>query len=78
MTSDSSGGGIPCRPVGIVRNGRADASDRGWGTVVSRIELDPDRTPVLDIKPWMREFGPAGDVRQPAWCAEVMSGYFEE
>jgi tRNA-Thr(GGU) m(6)t(6)A37 methyltransferase TsaA len=162
MTRDISGGGTPCRPVGIVRNGREDASDRGWGGVVSRIELDPDRfdaealrgldefshaeivfffhalpedavelgtrhprnnpdwpllgifaqrasgrpnrlgvsrarirridgrvlevegldaidgTPVLVIKPWMREFGPAGDVRQPAWCGQVMSGYFEE
>lgn len=151
---------IECRPVGVVRNGRHDASDVDWGAVVSRIELDParfrpsalqgldefshveivfhfhelpesrvetdtrhprdnpawprlgifaqraagrpnrlgvsrvrvlgvdggalvvqgldaiDGTPVLDIKPWFREYGPVGEVRQPAWCAEVMEGYF--
>lgn len=36
-----------------------------------------DGTPVLDVKPWFREFGPRGEVRQPGWCAEVMEGYFE-
>ncbi len=35
-----------------------------------------DGTPVLDVKPWFREFGPRGETRQPAWCAEVMQGYF--
>lgn len=35
-------------------------------------------TPVLDIKPYMREFGPIGDVRQPAWATEVMQGYYDE
>jgi tRNA-Thr(GGU) m(6)t(6)A37 methyltransferase TsaA len=33
-------------------------------------------TPILDIKPYMREFVPREAVRQPAWCAEVMKGYF--
>jgi tRNA (adenine37-N6)-methyltransferase len=33
-------------------------------------------TPVLDIKPYMREFGPRGEVRQPAWSTELMSGYW--
>lgn len=147
-------------PVGYVRSARSDPSDVGWGDVVARIELDPERfgpealsgleefshveivfffhelpaesvefgtrhprgdarwprigifaqraagrpnrigvsrarvmrvegralevegldaingTPVLDIKPYMREFGPAGEVRQPWWCAEVMAGYY--
>ncbi len=36
-----------------------------------------DGTPVLDVKPWLREFGPRGRTRQPGWCAEVMEGYFE-
>lgn len=35
-----------------------------------------DGTPVLDIKPYMREFGPAGEVRQPPWATELMRGYF--
>lgn len=33
-------------------------------------------TPVLDIKPYLREFGPAGEVRQPPWATELMHGYF--
>jgi tRNA-Thr(GGU) m(6)t(6)A37 methyltransferase TsaA len=35
-----------------------------------------DGTPVLDIKPYMEEFGPRGPVRQPQWSRELMSGYF--
>ncbi|WP_445147747.1 SAM-dependent methyltransferase [Baekduia sp. Peel2402] len=35
-----------------------------------------DGTPVLDIKPYMSEFGPRGDVRQPAWSRELMAGYW--
>ena len=33
-----------------------------------------DGTPVLDIKPWMAEFGPRGETRQPAWASELMRG----
>jgi tRNA-Thr(GGU) m(6)t(6)A37 methyltransferase TsaA len=35
-----------------------------------------DGTPVLDIKPYMDEFGPRGDVHQPPWSHELMAGYF--
>jgi tRNA (Thr-GGU) A37 N-methylase len=35
-----------------------------------------DGTPVLDVKPHLREFGPRGEVRQPAWAEELMSGYW--
>lgn len=35
-----------------------------------------DGTPVLDIKPWMTEFGPRGDVRQPPWAGELMIDYY--
>jgi len=34
-------------------------------------------TPVLDIKPWLAEFGPIGEVVQPAWSHEVMRDYFK-
>jgi len=33
-------------------------------------------TPVLDIKPYLPEFAPRGDVRRPAWAAELMEQYF--
>jgi tRNA (adenine37-N6)-methyltransferase len=36
-----------------------------------------DGTPVLDIKPWMREFAARGDIRQPRWAEELMRGYWE-
>jgi tRNA-Thr(GGU) m(6)t(6)A37 methyltransferase TsaA len=35
-----------------------------------------DGSPVLDIKPYMTEFGPRGDVRQPSWSHELMAGYW--
>jgi tRNA (adenine37-N6)-methyltransferase len=36
-----------------------------------------DGTPVIDLKPWVREFGPRGEVRQPRWMDELMSTYWE-
>ncbi|MEM9464216.1 MAG: SAM-dependent methyltransferase [Actinomycetota bacterium] len=36
-----------------------------------------DATPVLDLKPHMREFQPRSPVRQPAWVAELMADYWE-
>jgi tRNA (adenine37-N6)-methyltransferase len=35
-----------------------------------------DGTPVLDIKPYMAEFGPRGEVHQPVWSHELMSTYW--
>jgi tRNA-Thr(GGU) m(6)t(6)A37 methyltransferase TsaA len=56
-------------------------------TVVPLIAVEPDGivvrgldaidgTPVLDLKPWVPEFGPRGDVRQPAWMDELMKDYW--
>ena len=35
-----------------------------------------DGTPVLDVKPYLAEFGPRGEVRQPAWSSELMAEYW--
>jgi tRNA (Thr-GGU) A37 N-methylase len=35
-----------------------------------------DGTPVLDIKPWMAEFGPLDEVIQAAWATELMCNYY--
>jgi len=35
-----------------------------------------DGSPVVDIKPVMREFLPRGEVRQPAWATELMRDYW--
>jgi tRNA-Thr(GGU) m(6)t(6)A37 methyltransferase TsaA len=36
-----------------------------------------DGTPVLDIKPWVAEFGPRGATHEPTWITELMHGYWE-
>ena len=36
-----------------------------------------DGTPVLDIKPWVPEFGPRGEVKTPDWINEIMRDYWE-
>ena len=42
------------------------------GTVLTVRGLDAvDGTPVLDVKPYLAEFGPRGPVRQPAWSHEL-------
>ncbi|MFC0598814.1 SAM-dependent methyltransferase [Streptomyces palmae] len=35
-----------------------------------------DGTPVLDIKPYLAEFGPQGPTAQPAWATELMRDYY--
>lgn len=34
-------------------------------------------TSVLDIKPWVKEFGVRGNVKQPEWITELMERYWE-
>ena len=47
------------------------------GRVLRVAELDAvDGTPVLDIKPVMREFLPREEVRQPRWARELMQRYW--
>jgi tRNA-Thr(GGU) m(6)t(6)A37 methyltransferase TsaA len=47
------------------------------GTKLYVVGLDAvDGTPLLDLKPWVREFGPRGEVHQPDWISELMLGYF--
>jgi tRNA (adenine37-N6)-methyltransferase len=51
--------------------------ERVEGLRISVRELDAiDGSPVLDIKPYMAEFAPRGEVRQPAWSKELMAPYF--
>jgi tRNA-Thr(GGU) m(6)t(6)A37 methyltransferase TsaA len=35
-----------------------------------------DQTPVLDLKPWVAEFGPRSEVRQPSWMTDLMRDYW--
>lgn len=47
------------------------------GTTLHVSGLDAvDGTPVLDLKPYMTEFGPRGRVVQPSWATELMRGYW--
>lgn len=36
-----------------------------------------DGTPVVDIKPVLKEFLPIGEQRQPAWASELMKDYWK-
>ncbi|MGA5275040.1 SAM-dependent methyltransferase [Streptomyces cellulosae] len=148
----------PIRSIGVVRGGRGQVHEDGWGAVTSRIELDPavfdvsatsgldayshievifvfhlaertctatqyprgntdwprsgilaqrapnrpnhlgvsvcgladvdgltltvhgldavDGSPVLDVKPYLPEFAPRGEMRGPAYVSELMRDYF--
>ena len=47
------------------------------GTALTVRALDAiDGTPVLDIKPYMIEFAPRGETRQPSWSHDLMRGYW--
>lgn len=35
-----------------------------------------DQSPVLDLKPYLKEFGPQGEVIQPSWATELMQNYY--
>jgi tRNA-Thr(GGU) m(6)t(6)A37 methyltransferase TsaA len=50
-------------------------SVEGTSVVVEGLDAI-DGTPVLDIKPYMREFGAREETRQPAWATELMAGYW--
>lgn len=48
------------------------------GLTLSVRSLDAiDGTPVIDVKPYMVEFAPRGEVRQPAWSSELMAEYWD-
>lgn len=47
------------------------------GTAVVVEGLDAvDGTPVLDLKPWVEQFGPRGERHQPSWMDELMDRYW--
>jgi tRNA-Thr(GGU) m(6)t(6)A37 methyltransferase TsaA len=47
------------------------------GRVIRVAGLDAvDGTPVVDIKPVIREFLPRGEFRQPSWATELMRTYW--
>jgi tRNA (adenine37-N6)-methyltransferase len=49
------------------------------GRVLTVRGLDAiDGTPVLDVKPWMREFAPIGATHQPAWADALMADYYKD
>lgn len=60
--------------LGLSRCEILDVTDR---TVTVRGLDAIDGTPVLGIKPYMREFGPRGEVSQPAWVSELMDRYYD-
>lgn len=81
--------GNPSWPeVGILAQRAKDRPNRIGTTVCELMAVRPngvvevrgldaiDGTPVLDIKPYIAEFAPRGDVVQPAWASELMTSYW--
>jgi tRNA (adenine37-N6)-methyltransferase len=73
--------------VGIFAQRAKDRPNRLGVTVCQILKVDGaslylkgldaiDGTPVVDIKPWMIEFGPRGEVHQPQWSSELMADYW--
>ena len=73
--------------VGIFGQRAKDRPNRLGVTVCRILEIDGssirvagldaiDGSPVVDIKPWMEEFGPRGAVSQPMWSTELMKDYW--
>jgi tRNA (Thr-GGU) A37 N-methylase len=74
--------------VGILAQRAKDRPNRLGVTVCELMAVRPgglvevrgldaiDGTPVLDIKPFMAEFGPRGDVSQPEWSRALMARYW--
>ncbi len=80
-------GNLDWPEVGIFAQRAKDRPNRLGVTVCQVLEVKDstvriagldaiDGTPVVDIKPWMVEFGPRGDVSQPLWSTELMQGYW--
>jgi len=80
--------GNPAWPaVGIFAQRAKDRPNRIGLTTCELIDVDEttvrvrgldaiDGTPVLDIKPYMKEFAPRSATRQPAWSHELMASYY--
>jgi len=75
--------------VGIFAQRAKDRPNRLGLTTCAIVEVRPrrvdvvgldavDGTPVVDLKPHVRELGARGEVRQPVWMDELMAGYFED
>ncbi len=60
------------------RMGTTTCRLRGVGPGWIEVEgLDAvDGTPVLDVKPYLRGFGPRGEIREPEWAGELMEHYW--
>ncbi|MES1220024.1 MAG: TrmO family methyltransferase, partial [Bacteroidota bacterium] len=52
--------------------------ERKGKTITVRYLDAIDGTPILDIKPVMKEFLPASEIRQPVWATELMKEYWLE
>ena len=79
-------GGLPL--VGVFAQRGKDRPNRVGVTICRLLSVEDlslevlgldaiDGTPVLDIKPCMRQFAARGEVRQPKWVDDLMSGYWE-
>ena len=73
--------------VGILAQRAKDRPNRIGVTVCELVGISPHvievagldavtGTPVLDVKPYLAEFAPRGEVHQPDWSTELMARYW--
>lgn len=73
--------------VGIFAQRKKDRPNSIGLTIVELVKREDNKiwvkyldaingTPILDIKPVMKEFLPTGEIRQPDWSKELMKNYW--
>jgi tRNA-Thr(GGU) m(6)t(6)A37 methyltransferase TsaA len=73
--------------VGIFAQRKRDRPNAIGATIVELIKREGNKiwvkyldaihgTPIVDIKPVLKEFLPANEIRQPAWSKELMKNYW--
>jgi tRNA-Thr(GGU) m(6)t(6)A37 methyltransferase TsaA len=73
--------------VGIFAQRKKNRPNRIGLTTVELVKVDGktltvrnldaiDGTPIIDIKPVMKEFMPQGNIRQPQWSEDLMKNYW--
>ncbi|GAB0168792.1 tRNA (N6-threonylcarbamoyladenosine(37)-N6)-methyltransferase TrmO [Lysinibacillus sp. CTST325] len=74
--------------VGIFAQRGKNRPNKIGETVVELLELKDrtlivkgldaiDGTPIIDIKPVMKEFLPKGEIKQPRWASDLMKNYWD-
>ncbi|MEV4483149.1 TrmO family methyltransferase domain-containing protein [Micromonospora coxensis] len=56
----------------VVTSARHPRDNPDW----PKVGIFAQHSPIIDLKPYMAEYGPQGPTSQPAWATELMSAYY--